>query len=183
MGTRAEPQLANLPLGGAAYVETANRIVGRVREHQRPFTAAEDLSRRRDVCRDVPPDQRGRCCHAQNLPDGSWQQIRLGAQIVLLTGVVEQRHSSCHGGCRRLRSSDEQQTGQTPSLTQRNASLAAPSQQRVLVRRLVRLRHLGGEVFEDLPGFRDGVCGYDGRAKGSARKGCQALSVREDAAK
>jgi hypothetical protein len=101
----------------------------------------------------------------------------------MLSSVVEQRHAARHGGRRRLRSSDEEQTGQAARLTQRNASLAAPSQKRVFIRSLVRLWHFGGEVFEDFPGFREDIRRDDRRAKRSARKGRKTLSVRKDTAK
>jgi hypothetical protein len=164
-------------------VETANRIVGRIGEHQRPLTTSQDLARYLDVRLNVPSNQRSRCCHTQDLPDGARQQIRLGAEVALLSCVVEQRHSARHGGGRRLRASDEKQTGQTARLTQGNASLSTPSEQRVLIRRLVRLWHFGGEVFEDFSGFREDIRRDDRRAKRSARKGRETFSVRKDTTK
>jgi hypothetical protein len=96
---------------------------------------------------------------------------------------VEQRHAARHGGGRRLRASDEEQTGQTTRLTKRNASLSTPPEQRVLVRCLVRLWYSGGEVFEDFSGFREDIRRDNRRAKRSARKGRKTLSVRKDTAK
>jgi hypothetical protein len=89
MSTSTKPQLAYSWLQWSPNIETADRVVGRIRQHEHLFAASKGLPGYVDVRGDVPADQWRRRGNAQYLANGARHESRILEEGLLLSGVVK----------------------------------------------------------------------------------------------